>query len=336
MKKQYITILSKSFGRIDETVFRKLKNIGEFKFINLYNKKLNNLSKTNLNYIKKSNIIIGSAKHIPEQLLYSKNLSLIAIKGVGYHQMNLDIATKNNVYIIYNPGINSTSVSEFVIGLIISLCRNISKADSEIRTGNWQRLNNIGTNITGKNLGIIGFGNIGKKVAKKAYHLGMNILINTRTIKKNDELISQKINGQFVDLNELLINSDIISLHVPLTEKTFNLINIEKLKLMKDSAYIINTSRGEVLNKNDLVKCLNSGIISGAALDVYNQEPLATNDSIRQLENTVLTPHLASYTKETLKEMDLKITEHIVNFANGSIPPKSIIANKDILQNDNI
>jgi D-3-phosphoglycerate dehydrogenase len=208
------------------------------------------------------------------------------------------------------------AVAEQVLGLMLSLAREIPRADREIRNGKWLKKELMGTELKGKYLGIVGLGNIGKRLGRLARALNMNII--GYDVIPIDEDFSKEVGLMKTDLDTLLQSSDYVSLHVPLLDSTYHLINAKKLSLMKKTAYIINTSRGGVVDEEALYDALKNGNLGGAALDVFEKEP-ATGNKLATLPNVILTPHIGAQTKEAQSLAANVIAEKIIQVLRGII-----------------
>ena len=244
-------------------------------------------------------------------------LKIIANYAVGYDNINLADAAARNVIITNTPDVLTESVAEHAIALIFALAHRIVESDQYMRDGQytgWAPLLFLGNDLVGKTLGLVGLGRIGASVARRL-HDGFNMKILYYDAQRNEEL-EKKYNLQFVDLPTLLKESDFVSVHVPLLPTTKHLIGAEELNIMKKTAYLINTARGPIIDENALVAALRDGIIRGAALDVYEQEPKMAA-GLAQLPNTILTPHTASATEETRAAMSELSAKNIIEVLEG-------------------
>jgi D-3-phosphoglycerate dehydrogenase len=236
-------------------------------------------------------------------------LKAIGRAGVGLDNIDIKAAKKRNIAVFNSPEAPAEAVAELTIGLLISMARRLPYADSTMKEGQWAKKQLKGWQLEGKTLGILGLGNIGKKVAKIAKAFGMKILITKRT-PPDQELLTE-LAGEFVPLMELLKRSDIVTIHVPLTPQTRHIIGEEELHLMKDGAYLINTSRGPIVDEDALVEALRSGKLAGAALDVYTVEP--PNDlGLITLSNVICTPHIGGQTEESQRHAATIIADKII------------------------
>lgn len=258
-----------------------------------------------------------------------KNLKIIACYSVGFNHIDLDTATKNGVYVSNTPGNLTEAVAEHSMALILGIGRQLVEADKYVREGNyayWDPMIFLSPRFTEKTLGIIGFGRIGQHLAKMAYYgFKMNILYHDVMPNTADHFVF----ADYVSLDHLLENSDIISLHVPLLDSTRHLINEAALHKMKPTAYLINTSRGPVVDEAALVQALQDGVIAGAGLDVFEEEP-KIHEGLAELKNVVLSPHVASATREARIEMATMAAKNVIQVLVKNEPPKNCV-NKQLL-----
>ncbi|MCD6171006.1 MAG: D-glycerate dehydrogenase [Thermoplasmata archaeon] len=251
----------------------------------------------------------------------SPSLKMIANYAVGYDNIDVKEATKRNIVVTNTPGVLTETVADLTWALILSIARRIVEGDKFMRQGKfkgWAPLLMLGGDIYKKTLGIIGAGRIGKAVAKRAEGFRMNIIYYSR--HRNEEM--ERI-AKYVSLNDLLKKADFISLHVPLTNETYHLIGRNELKMMKKTAYLINTARGKCIDEDALYEALKNGEIAGAALDVYENEP-NVNKNLIKLDNVVLTPHIGSASLETRTKMAVMVAENVLSFLKGEIPPNCV------------
>ena len=234
----------------------------------------------------------------------SNNLKAISKYGVGLDNIDIDACEEKNIKILYSKGVNKRSVSELTIGSALMLLRNIYFTSNELKNGNWVKKG--GVELSGKNFGIIGLGNIGKDLVKLLQPFGCEIYIND--IDPDQEFIANN-NVIFSSKEEIYR----ISLHVPLTTKTSNMITKSELSVMKSSVIIINTARGELINLDDLEYFLTNKKIGGAALDVYDEEP-PTRMELLSLPNLVNTPHIGGNSKEAVIAMGISAINNLINF----------------------
>ncbi len=270
-----------------------------------------------------------------ELLDNAPRLRIIAQYAVGFDNIDLECATKKGVYVTNTPGVLTQSVAEFTWGLILAVTRRIVEADNFVRSGEWWNTKTgwhplmlLGMELKGKTLGIIGMGRIGRTVARIAK--GFDVRILYYDVYRLPEEVEKELEAKYVDLDTLLKESDIVSVHVPLTPQTYHLIGERELKLMKKTAYIVNTARGKVIDTQALIKALEEGWIAGAGLDVFEQEPLSPDNPLTKFKNVVLTPHIASATVEARTGMAELVAKNLIAFYKGEIPPT--LVNKDVVK----
>ena len=261
-------------------------------------------------------IVRGRTKLTKELIEKADNCKIIARVGVGLDNIDEDAAKAKNIQVINAVEAAMTAVAELVLALMLSLARQIPRGDRAIRNGEWLKKELKGTELKGKYLGIIGCGNIGRRLGRLAKGLYMNII--GFDVIPIDEEFSKDVGLMKADLDTLLQSSDYISLHVPLLDSTHHMINEEKLSLMKNTAKIINTSRGGVIDEDALYEALKNGKLGGAALDVFENEP-ATNSKLATLDNVILTPHIGAQTKEAQSLAANVIAEKIIQILRGVI-----------------
>ncbi|MEM2130418.1 MAG: D-glycerate dehydrogenase [Candidatus Bathyarchaeia archaeon] len=255
-----------------------------------------------------------------EILSKAPKLKVISRIGVGYDSIDVDACNRYQVYVTITPGVVSNAVAELTIGLMLSLSRKIKMCDEFVRT-KWAMPNTfmfpMGSDLAGKILGIIGLGRIGYEVAARAKAFKMNLIYYD---KVRNEKAEKKLDLKYVNFEDLLKISDFVTIHVPLTKETTCMIGEKELNLMKKTAYLINTSRGSVINEKALCKALEEGWIAGAGLDVFETEPLPLDSPLIKNENTVLTPHVGTATYETRHLMALSVTNSIREVLSGKVP----------------
>ena len=260
-------------------------------------------------------VVVRSRTKLSRELVENADkCQIIARVGVGLDNIDQEAAKEKNIRVINAVEGAVTAVAELVIGLMISMAREIPRADREIRNGNWIKKELMGSELKGKYLGIVGLGNIGKRLGRLARALNMNI-IGYDVIPIDDEF-SKEVGLMKADLDTLLSSADYISFHVPLLDSTRHMINAEKLKMMKNTARIINTSRGGVIDEEALYNSLKDGSLAGAALDVFEVEP-ATENKLITLPNFIATPHIGAQTKEAQLLAANIIAEKIIQILRG-------------------
>ena len=253
----------------------------------------------------------------------AKNLKTISTYSVGYDHIDVKYAKKQGISIGYTPEVLTDATADLTFALILDLLRRVTEGDRIIRRQRWTQIygayDYVGTDISGKILGILGFGRIGTAVAKRARAFGMNIIYHNRhRLSKNTE---KSLGVKYVTFDQLFKKSDVVSLHVPYTKETHELVDIKLFKKMKKTSFIINTARGKIIKENDLIYALKKKIIAGAALDVFRNEPIGLNNPLTKMQNVVLSPHIGSSTAETRKKM-AEIT--VINLKLGMIRKKPL------------
>ncbi len=262
-------------------------------------------------------VIVRSRTKITKELIEKADkCKIIARVGVGLDNIDQAAAKEKGIRVINAVEGAMNAVAELVIGLMLSLAREIPRADREVRDGNWIKKELMGSELKGKYLGIVGLGNIGKRLGRLARSLNMNII--GFDVVPIDEEFSKEVGLMKADLDTLLTSSDYISLHVPLLDSTKHMISAEKIASMKNTARIINTSRGGVIDEKALADALKTGKLAGAALDVFEVEP-ATSNELAVLPNFISTPHIGAQTKEAQSLAANVIAEKIIQILRGVI-----------------
>ena len=262
-------------------------------------------------------VVVRSRTKITKEMIDRANkCKIIARVGVGLDNIDVGAAKTKEIRVINAVEGAMNAVAELVLGLMLSLAREIPRADREIRNGKWLKKELMGTELSGKYLGIVGLGNIGKKLAKHARALNMNII--GYDVIPIPEDFSREVSLIKSDLDTLISSADYISFHVPFTESTHHLVNSQLLAKMKKNACLINTSRGEIIDENALYDALKEGKIAGAALDVFESEP-ATGNKLATLPNVICTPHIGAQTKEAQALAANVIAEKIIMILRGVI-----------------
>ena len=267
---------------------------------------------------------------VDEEILdRADHLKMIAQFGVGYNNIDVKAATARGILVSNTPGVLTDATAELAFALILSISRRLVECDKITREGRfryWAPMLFLGREVTGKTLGVIGMGKIGKAVAQRARCFNMPILYHNRSrMSKSEE---KELMAKYVDMKTLLSQADFITLHVPLTDQTRHLIGSQELSLMKPTAYLINTSRGPVVDEQALLETLRNGRIGGAGLDVYENEPALTPGLV-ELDNVILLPHVGSGTLETRFRMANMAAENLIAGLSGKVPPN--LVNPEVL-----
>jgi D-3-phosphoglycerate dehydrogenase len=256
-------------------------------------------------------ILIRSATKLTAEILENcSTLKVIGRAGVGVDNVDLDVATKNKILVMNTPLGNLEATAELTVGLMFSLYRHIHNANASTHEGKWEKAKFMGTELKGKILGIVGFGNIGQRVAEICKVIGMQILTNSNSA--SDEVL-KSFGAKKVSTEELISSSDVLSLHTKLNDQTKNMLNKESIATMKSSSVIINCARGGLINESDLKDALNNDVIAGAAIDVYETEP-ATENVMFGAKNLLLTPHLGASSKEAQSNVAIDVANQVADF----------------------
>jgi glyoxylate reductase len=280
---------------------------------------------------EKEGLVCLLTERIGEDVLrVAPKLRIVANVAVGYDNVDLPACTKRGVLVTNTPGVLDETTADFAWALLLAVARRVVEADQYIRAGNWKGFDFdqfCGTDVWGKTLGIVGFGRIGHAVARRAAGFGMKIIYNSKTRAAED--VEKEFHAEFRDLNALLAESDFVTLHVPLNGNTRQLFDAAKFFRMKPTAFLINTSRGPVVDEAALVHALESKKIAGAGLDVFEQEPFVHSGLKRP--NVVLAPHLGSASNETRARMALLAAQNTVALFLGQNPPSML--NPEVIKN---
>jgi D-3-phosphoglycerate dehydrogenase len=241
-------------------------------------------------------IVRNQTKVTRELIAAAPNLQIIGRAGAGLDNIDTDAASESGIVVSYTPSENAVSVAELVLGFMLTAVRRLPEAWQDTRTGRWNRMQFVGGEFFGKTLGIVGLGRIGRLVAERARAFGMTIIAHDDFIDPESPFVAD-LGARLTSLDDLLTQSDFVSVHVPLTPETRNCFSSDAFQKMKSSAWFINASRGEVVDEAALLHALNGKQIVGAALDVRSQEPPSDN-ALAKLDNVILTPHIGAFTHE--------------------------------------
>ena len=261
-------------------------------------------------------LIVRSATQVtPRLLAAADNLKVVGRAGVGVDNVDIDAASARGVIVMNTPLGNITSAAEHAFALLMAMARNIPVADGSMKTGKWEKKKFTGVEVSNKTLGVIGMGKIGQIVTRAALGVGMQVIAYDPFLP---ERRAKELGIEIVEFDALLSRSDFITIHTPLTDKTRDLFNTDAFKKMKSTARLINCARGGIVNEADLVEALKAGEIAGAALDVFESEPLADESPLRGAPNLTLTPHLGASTEEAQTKVAEAIARQFVAFFNES------------------
>lgn len=305
-----VVVTSSSFGKVTNAAYEILRTAG---LDVLDNERGPFAGKKLIEVLSRGEAAIIGQDFVDRSVLEGcPNLRVIAKHGTGVDNIDLGAAREYNVVVTNVPSLNADAVAEYTVGLMLALGRRIVEADRSMRIGQWRRL--MGFQIGGKTVGIVGFGRIGQLVAKKLRGFEPRILV-CDPYPNNAAL--QQYDAELVGLDDLLVHSDIVTLHVPLLKETEAMIDKSRLGLMKPSAILINTARGGIIDEKALLECLKAGQISGAAIDVFPEEPVGTDYALLDMEQVVLSPHIASYTAEAIDAVSIQAAHNIVDVLQG-------------------
>ena len=262
-------------------------------------------------------IIVRSRTKLTADIIKkAENMKIIARAGVGVDNIDLDAATEKGIMVVNSPESTSVTVAEHTMGLILSMARKISIADKSVKDGKWEKKNFMGVELRNKTLGVIGMGRLGSQVVNRCKAFGMDAMAYDPYLP---EEVAKQMGVDLTDLDTVLKNSDFITIHVPLTPETKHSISAEQFEIMKDGAYIVNCARGGIIDEEALYDALVNNKIGGAALDVYEEEP-PKDSKLFELDNIVLTPHIAASTKEAQRDAAIIVADEIIDLAKGKNP----------------
>ena len=257
-------------------------------------------------------LVVRSATKVTAEIIEAAdNLKVIGRAGTGVDNIDMQAATKKGIVVMNTPGGNTVTTAEHAVSMLMALARKIPQATASMRKGEWEKKKFEGTEVTSKTLGILGVGNIGSVVADRAQGLRMNVIAYDPYLSQE---AANRMGVELVSLDELYKKSDFISIHVPLTNETKNLVNKDAFAKMKKGVKIINCARGGIVNEKDLCDAIKVGIVSSAALDVFEKEPTPPDNPLLQMEEVILTPHLGASTAEAQENVAIAIAEQIVDY----------------------
>ncbi|MBQ7036164.1 MAG: C-terminal binding protein [Clostridia bacterium] len=272
-----------------------------------------------------ADILMFNDAHITKEVIDSlERCKMIIRYGIGYDNVDLEAAGRKGIYVCNAPSYGTYDVAEHTMALLLSVCKHIPVADRCARVGQWnaERVGKV-RRLQGKILGIVGFGRIARAVAARARAFEMDLLVYD---PYQTEEVIDAAGYKKVDLETLLELSDYVTLHSPLSEETHHMMGMAQFKRMKKDAILINTARGALVNENELIFALLSGEIGGAALDVFETEPLPMNSKLLQMENVVLSPHVAWNSFEGTEDLHAEVIENVVRVLHGEVPANIVNA----------
>lgn len=282
--------------------------------------------------VRDANAILAGAKPLfDERLIESAGkLKLIARLGVGVDNIDLRAATRHGVYVTNNPGLTADSVAEFTMAMLLGLAKNIPRCDRAVKEGRWKERSELireNVELNSKTHGVVGLGKIGSRVAVRCKAFGMRVLY----FKRNRDLDLERATGvEYAPLEALIRESDSISLHTPLTAETANMFDKPQFESMKRTAFLINQSRGKVVNEGALIEALKEGIIGGYAADVFEEEPPDPESELFRFRNVVVAPHLGGVTRESRARGHMAVAEEVIKVLRGGVPKN--VVNSEVLK----
>lgn len=263
-------------------------------------------------------IVVRSRTKVTKEIIENAdNLKIIARAGVGVDNIDLDAATEKGVMVVNSPESTSITVAEHTMGLLLTLARKLSIADKSVKEGKWEKKKFMGVELRNKTLGVIGMGRIGSQVVNRCKAFEMDAIVYDPYLPAD---VAKQMGVTLTDLETVLKNADFITIHVPLTPETKHLISDYEFEIMKDTGFIVNCARGGIIDEEALYKALSENKIGGAALDVYEEEPPAEDSKLFELDNIVLTPHIAASTQEAQRDAAIIVADEIIELANGGTP----------------
>jgi len=308
MKKVMIT--SRSFGSVSDDPFQALE---KGNLLHTMVGKGFDQETFEKNILEYDALIIGAHPFPKEVMEKCKNLKIIAKHGAGLDNIDLEAARALGIKVTNAPALNANAVADLAFGHILNVARGITACNNLVKKGQWKTY--IGVDVFNKTLGILGFGAIAKNVARRAKGFSMKVLAYDPYIVEVPEEFKDYV--ELADLDSVIRKSDFLTIHMPLTEDTRNFLNYERLCLMKEEAFLINTGRGGIVNEEDLFRVLTEKKIKGAALDVTEVEPIREGHPLLTLENVIITPHIGMYSKEAINAVSLTCAENVAHYFLG-------------------
>ena len=266
----------------------------------------------------------GSIKVTRQIMEASPRLRAVGVHGVGCDHVDLPAAREIGKVVLNTPSALTETVAEMTLALMLALTRRVVSADKAVRAGEWTRKYRdlIGSELLDKTVGIIGLGRIGAAVARRLKSFKMELLYYDVA---NRSEVESELGIRSVDLDTLFSSSDIITLHTPLIPQTRNLVSKRAFNLMKDGVYLVNTARGKIIDQSALIDALKMGKVAGAALDVFEEEPLNPSNPLASRDNVILTPHLAASSREAMRRMAVQVAEGVMAVLRGGIPESPVV-----------
>ena len=270
-------------------------------------------------------IVVRSQTRVDDELLAAAapKLSVVGVASVGTDRIDIGAATRAGVMVVNAPTGNTIAAAEHTVALMLAMLRRVPSADASVRRGEWERSGHTGSELRNRTVGIIGLGKIGKAVARRLAAFEARILAYDPYLTAEQAL---EANARLVGLSELLLRSDVVTVHTPLTAQTKAMIALAQIEAMKPGAYLLNVARGGILDEAAVAAALESGHLAGAAIDVYSMEPMSPDNPLRGAPNTVLTPHLGASTAEAQERVGVEMAEQVLLALSGITPPYAVNA----------
>lgn len=310
MKMNKVMITSRSFGSVSDDPFQALERGN---LVHTMVGKGFDQEAFEKNILEYDALIIGAHPFPKEVMEKCKNLKIIAKHGAGLDNIDLEAARALGIKVTNAPALNANAVADLAFGHILNVARGITVCNNLVKKGQWKTY--IGVDVFSKTLGILGFGAVAKNVARRAKGFSMKVLAYDPYISEVPEEFKEYV--ELTDLDSVIRKSDFLTIHMPLTEDTRNFLNYERLSLMKEEAFLINTGRGGIVNEEDLYRVLTEKKIKGAALDVTEVEPIRKGHPLLTLENVIITPHIGMYSKEAINAVSLTCAENVAHYFLG-------------------
>lgn len=266
----------------------------------------------------------GGIKVTRELMASSPRLKAVGVHGIGCDHVDLEAARELGKIVFNTPTALTETVAEMTMALMLALTRRVVSADKAVRAGEWSRKYGDlrGTEIVGKTVGIIGLGKIGSAVARRLKPFGVRLIYHD--VRESPEL-ERETGIERVAIDELLSRSDIVTLHVPYTSETHRIISGEEIGMMRDGAFIVNTARGRIIDQGALVEALRRGKVAGAALDVFEEEPLDPGSPLASMDNVILTPHLGASSVEAMERMAVQVADGVLKVLRNETPDHPVV-----------
>jgi len=308
-----VLVTSTSFGKVIKEPVELLNNQGYEIIWNRLGRPLK--EKEVMERVKGVDAYIAGLDEITARAIEAADkLKVISKYGAGVDNIDIEVATRKKIVVTNTPGTNTGAVADLTFGLILAIARKIPQANGSTKKREWKKF--FGSAVYGKTLGIVGMGEIGKAVAKRAKGFNMRIIYWSRRRKLD---IEEKTGAKYTDLKSLLQEADFVSLHLALTSDTKNIIGKDEVRLMKPTAFLINTARGPIVNEDALYECLRDKIIAGAAVDAYSNQP-PKDSPLLSLDNIITTPHMGAYTYESIMNMGMTSVKNVIDVLNKRRP----------------